>query len=150
MSQHTAPDGDLQRRTQRTAHRLTGMTYDEVAAVMRDSAKAVAEQLVEQGIPVDTGRFRPDVGPVQVDMIVIQEKISNPEPGMRLQFDIEASMGVTLTIKLLEFLKDPAQYVRDLFEQLGPMRRNVLRMRAEKRDRNSKLYDALTKGGAHG
>jgi len=146
----TEPNGDLQRRMQRTASKLAGLSREEVLSIMRDSARAIAEELVKQGIPIETQRFRPDVGPIQIDMIVIEEKVTKPEPGMRLQFEVEGGMGVTLTIKLLEFLKDPAQYVRDLFSQLGPMRRNVLRMRTNKRERNSRFYDALTKGAANG
>lgn len=146
----TEPNGDLQRRMQRTAHKLGGLSHDEVLSIMRDSAKAIADELVGQGIPVESKRFRPDVGPVQIDMIVIQEKPTRPEPAFRLQFEAEGGMGITLTIKLLEFLKDPAAYVRDLFEHLGPMRRNVLRLRTNKREINARIYDALTTGAANG
>ena len=146
----TEPDGDLQRRMGRTAHKLAGLTHDEVLSIMRDSAKSIAEELVAQGIPLETKRFRPDVGPIQIDMIVIEETVTKPEPAFRLQFEVEGGMGITLTIKLLEFLKDPAQYVRDLFTQLGPMRRNMLRMRTQKQELNSRIYDALTKGAANG
>lgn len=146
----TAPDADTQRRAQRTASKLAGLTHREVEALMRDGAKAIAETLIEAGIPIDTPRFRPDVGPVQIDMIIIEEKVTQPQPGMRLQFDVDGGMGVTLTIKLIEFIKDPEAYVRDLFTQLGPMRRNVLRLRRHKRDANDAIYRALTEGAANG
>lgn len=83
-------------------------------------------------------------------MIIIEEKVSTPEPGMRLQFDVEGGMGVTFTIKLLEFLQDPKGYVTDLFTQLGPMRRNIQRMRTHKRAADAAIYRALTQGAANG
>ncbi|NWO10168.1 hypothetical protein HLV40_07125 [Chromohalobacter salexigens] len=150
MSQiYTAPNSDTARRAQRTAHKLGGLSHDEVLSIMRDSAQAVANELVQQGLPIQSKRFRPDVGPVQIDMIVIEEKVTKPEPAFRLQFEAEGDLGVTLTIKLLEFIKDPGDYIRGLLEQLGPMRRNVMRMRTDKRELNSRIYDALT-GGANG
>lgn len=145
----TTPQAEDSRRAQRTVARLSGMSRAEVEAMMRDGARMIAEALVQHGIPKPSRRFRPDVGPVQIDMIVISEKVSQPEPGMRLQFEVEGNMGVTFNIKLLEFVRDPAGYVRDLFEHLGPMRRNVQRMRTNKRELNARIYGALTQGGAH-
>lgn len=145
----TTPGEDDSRRAARTAGRLAGMTHTQVEQLMRDGARMIAEALVQHGIPQPSRRFRPDVGPVQIDMIVISEKVSRPEPGMRLQFEVEGNMGVTFNIKLLEFVRDPAAYVRDLVEHLAPMRRNVQRMRTHKRELNARIYDALTQGGAH-
>lgn len=141
---------DLNRRTGKTARRFAGMSHKQVMSSMRSSAEAVAEHLKREGIPANTGRWRPDCGPIQIDMIVIQEKVSKPEPAFRLQFDIEGGMGVTLNIKLMEFIRDPKAYMADIMNQLGPMRRNVQRMRANKRAINDRMYDALTKGAAHG
>ncbi|MGM0858652.1 MAG: hypothetical protein ACQEW0_16465 [Pseudomonadota bacterium] len=143
-------DSALQRRMHVTARRLAGMTHEQVLDSMRNGAQAVAEHLNEQGIPIKSRRFRPDVGPVQIDMIVIEETVTKPEPAMRLQFEVEGGMGVTLNIKLLEFIKDPAAYVRDIMQQLGPMRRNVVRLRNNKRELNSRMYEALTQGAANG
>ena len=148
MNQET--DAQLNQRMHVTARRLAGLTHEQVMDTMRNSAQAVAEHLNAQGIPIKSKRFRPDVGPVQIDMIVISEKVSKPEPAFKLQFEIEGGMGVTFTIKLLEFIKDPAEYMRDLLQQLAPMRRNVLRMRTQKREINSRIYDALTQGAANG
>jgi len=145
----TAPTGDTQRRAQRTASRLAGLTHRDVEKLMRDGARMIAEQLVQHGVPEPSRRFRPDVGPVQIDMIVIEEKVTQPQPGMRLQFEIEGGMGVTINIKLVEFIKDPTAYVRDLFEHLGPMRRNVLRLRRHKRDASEAIYRALTQRGTN-
>lgn len=140
----------LNRRMVKTANRFAGMTREQVLDSMRGCAKAVAEHLQSQNIPANTGRWRPDCGPVQIDMVVIEEKVSKPEPAFRLQFDIEGGMGVTLNIKLLEFVRDPKAYMAELMTQLGPMRRNVQRMRSNKRAINDRMYDALTKGVAHG
>lgn len=145
----TEPTSDQQRRMQRTAHKLGGLSRDEVPSIMRDSAKAIADELIRAGIPIESPRFRPDVGPVQIDMIVIEEKVTHPEPAMRLQFEAEGGLGITLNIKLLEFIRDPEAYVRDLFEHLGPMRRNVLRLCRQKRDADEAIYQALTQGAAN-
>lgn len=142
----TTPDGDISRRAGNTAYRLNGMTRAEVTELMRDAARTIAEQLIEAGIPTASERFRPDVGPVQIDMIVIEERVTRPEPGMRLQFEVEGDMGVTLNIKLLEFAADPAGYIRDLFAQLAPMRRNVMRLRRNKQDANRAIYRAIGGG----
>lgn len=146
----TSPTGEDGRRATRTASRLAGMSRTQVEQLMRDGARMIAEALVQHGIPQPSRRFRPDVGAVQIDMIVISEKVSQPEPGMRLQFEVEGNMGVTFNIKLLEFVRDPAAYVRDLFEHLAPMRRNMLRMRRHKRDADTAIYRALTQGAANG
>ena len=148
MNQET--DAQLNERMHVTARRLAGLTHDQVMDTMRNSAQAVAEHLNSQGIPIKSKRFRPDIGPVQVDMIVISEKVTKPEPAFKLQFEVEGGMGVTFTIKLLEFIEDPAAYMRDIMQQLGPMRRNVLRMRTDKRELNNRIYDALTRGVANG
>lgn len=133
-------------RAGRHAHRLTGMSRQQVMDLMRDAARQISEQLVEAGIPVQSKRNRPDVGPVQIDMIVIQEKPTKPEPGMRLSFDIENDMGVTLNIKFLEFMEDPGAYTRNLFSQLAPMRRNMERRRRNHKAANNAIYKALTEG----
>lgn len=145
----TTPDGDTKRRAQRTASRLSGLTHHDVEKLMRDGARMIAEALIQHKVAVPSKRFRPDVGPIQIDMIVIEEKVTQPQPGMRLQFEIEGGMGVTFNIKLAELVKDPAGYVRDLFEHLGPMRRNVLRRRRHKRALDDAFYQSLTQGAAN-
>ncbi|MDT8895646.1 hypothetical protein RSO41_13390 [Halomonas sp. I1] len=143
----TSPDAGAQRRAGNTAFDLTGKTQEQVQQMMRDAAQSIAEMLNQHGIPLETGRWRPDVGPVQIDMIVIEERVTKPEPGMRLQFDTQGSMGVTLNVKLREFADDPSGYVRDLFAQLAPMRRNIMRLRRNKQDATKAIYSRLT-GGA--
>ncbi|WP_280568244.1 hypothetical protein [Chromohalobacter sp. 296-RDG] len=140
----TSPDAGAQRRAGNTAYNLSGKTREQVSQLMSDAARSIAEALIEQGIPINTGRFRPDVGPVQVDMIVIEERVTRPEPAMRLQFDTEGSMGITLNVKIREYASDPAGYMRDVLDHLGPMRRNVMRLRRNKQDANQAIYRALT------
>lgn len=146
---HSAPDSLKQQRSHTAALRLAGLQSRDIEKFARDAAMGIAQELMKHGIPIPTKRFRPDVGNVQIDMVIIEERVSTPEPGIRLQFEAEGSMGVTFNVKLLEFLEDPAGYVTDLFTQLGPMRRNVQRMRTNKRAADAAIYQALTKGAAN-
>lgn len=147
---HTTPDSAQQQRARTAALRLAGLQAREVETFARDAAMAVAQELTKHKIPIPSKQIRPDVGHVQIDMIIIEEKVTTPEPGMRLTFDVEGNMGVTLNIKLLEFMDDPKAYITDLFTQLGPMRRNVQRMRTHKRAADAAIYRALTQGAANG
>lgn len=147
---HSAPDSAQQQRTNTAVLRLAGLQSRDIEKLARDSAMGIAQELMKHQIPIPSKKIRPDVGNVQIDMIIIEEKVSTPEPGMRLQFDVEGGMGVTFTIKLLEFLADPKGYVTNLFTQLGPMRRNVQRMRTHKRAADAAIYRALTQGAANG
>ncbi|WP_427030900.1 hypothetical protein [Halomonas sp. H2] len=147
---HSAPDSTQQQRANTAVLRLAGLQSRDIEKLARDSAMGIAQELMKYGIPIPTKRFRPDVGYVQIDMVIIEEKVSTPEPGMRLQFEVEGNMGVTFNVKLLEFLDDPAGYITDLFKQLGPMRRNVQRMRTHKRAADAAIYRAITQGAANG
>lgn len=147
---HSAPDRSQQQRARTAALRLAGLQSRDIEKFARDAAMGIAQELTKHGIPIPSKRFRPDVGHVQIDMIIIEEKVTTPEPGMRLQFEVEGNMGVTFNIKLLELLDDPAGYVTNLFKQLGPMRRNVQRMRTHKRAADAAIYKALTQGAANG
>ncbi|NYT74249.1 hypothetical protein HZU72_17705 [Halomonas sp. QX-2] len=147
---YSAPDSSQQQRANTAALRLAGLQSRDIEKLARDSAMGIAQELMKHQIPIPSKKIRPDVGNVQIDMIIIEEKVSAPEPGMRLQFDVEGGMGVTFTIKLLEFLQDPKGYVTDLFTQLGPMRRNIQRMRTHKRAADAAIYRALTQGAANG
>lgn len=147
---HTAPNSSQQQRARTAGLRLAGLQAREIETFARDAAMGIAQELMKHGIPIPTKRFRPDVGHVQIDMIIIEEKVTTPEPGMRLQFEVEGNMGVEFNVKLLEFLSDPAGYITDLFKQLGPMRRNVQRMRSHKRAADAAIYKALTQGAANG
>lgn len=147
---NTTPDSSQQQRARTAALRLSGLQSREIEKFARDAAMGIAQELTKHGIPIPSKRFRPDVGHVQIDMIIIEEKVSTPEPGMRLQFEVEGNMGVEFNVKLLEFLQDPKGYITDLFTQLGPMRRNVQRMRTHKRAADAAIYKALTQGAANG
>lgn len=137
-------------RAFRTAARLAGVrSVDQLEDLMRDIGKTIANELMRADIPVETPRFRPDVGHVQIDNCIVTERVTKPHPVIRLQFEVAGHMGVDFKIKLVEFLQDPAGYVRDLFAHLGPMRRNTLKMREHKRQVNDAVYRATT-GAAHG
>lgn len=147
---HTTPNGSQQQRARTAALRLAGLQSRDIEKFARDAAMGIAQELMKYGIPIHSNRFRPDVGHVQIDMMIIEEKVTTPEPGMRLQFEVEGNMGVTFNVKLLEFLDDPAGYITDLFKHLGPMRRNVQRMRTHKRAADAAIYRAITQGAVNG
>ncbi|WP_163557577.1 hypothetical protein [Halomonas sp. NO4] len=138
-------------RAFRTAARLANVrSVDQLEDVMRTIGRALAEQLAEADIPIKSRRFRPDVGHVQIDNCIAEEKVTKPHPVVRLQFEVDGGMGIDLKVKVVDFLTDPAGYTRDLFAHLGPMRRNVLRLRQEKRELNNAFYKALTEGSGDG
>lgn len=146
---HTPGERDRYRAF-RTAAKLAGVrSVDQMHALMRDIGKALAEQLVAAGIPITSRRFRPDVGPVQIDLAFIEEMPSRPEPLIRLQFEVEGEMGVDLKVKLVDFLRDPQGYTQGLFQHLAPMRRNVLRRRRDRRALDTTIYAAI-QGAANG
>lgn len=147
---HLTPGERDRYRAFRTVAKLSGVrSVDEMNDLMRDVAKALAEQMVADDIPIKSRRFRPDVGPVQIDLAFIEEVPSRPEPLIRLQFEVEGNMGVDLKIKLVEFLEDPKRYVQHLFTHLAPMRRNVLRLRERRRNLDASIYQSL-QGAANG
>lgn len=146
---NTKPDSSQQQRARTAALRLSGLQSRDIEKFARDAAMGIAQELMKYGIPIPSKRFRPDVGYVQIDMVIIEEKVSTPEPGIHLQFEVEGNMGVTFNVKLLEFLQDPKGYITDLFTQLGPMRRNVQRMRTHKRAADAAIYRTLTQGATN-
>lgn len=132
------------------AFKLTGMTHEQVRQFMRDLGKSVADEIMKREIATPSKKHRPDVGNIQIDLGVVRDKISEPEPVVQLSFDIEGDFGVKLKLKLLDYLEDPEGYIRDIFQQLGPMRRNMQRRRRHHRDANEAIYKALTGGAANG
>lgn len=93
---YSAPDSSQQQRANTAALRLAGLQSRDIEKLARDSAMGIAQELMKHKIPIPSKKIRPDVGNVQIDMIIIEEKVSTPEPGMRLQFDVEGGMGSTL------------------------------------------------------
>lgn len=130
--------------------KLTGMTHAQVTDFMRDMGRQVAEEVTKHNIAIPSKKHRPDVGYCQIDLGVVRERVSQPEPIVQVAFDIEGDMGVTLKLKLMDFLEDPENYLRDIFQQLGPMRRNVARRRRHTQDANAAIYRAITEGRFHG
>lgn len=131
-------------------YKLTGMTHAQVQDFMRDMGRRVAEEVTKYSIAVPSKRHRPDVGYCQIDLGTVRERVSKPEPIVQVAFDVEGDMGVTLKLKLMDFIEDPENYLRDIFQQLGPMRRNVLRRRRHTQDANQAIYRALTEGPRNG
>lgn len=130
------------------AFKLTGMTHEQIRQFMREIGAAFSNELMNREIPVSGSRNRHDVAYCQIDTVVIRERVSKPEPATRIKFDIEGNFGVTLTIKLMDYLANPEGYAQDLFRQLGPLRRNMERRRKSERATSDAIYRALTKGGS--
>jgi hypothetical protein len=119
-----------------------------VSLTQREIAVVVAQAVAKAALPIPSGKFRNDVDHIQIDPIVIEAKVTQPKPGIRLQFEVEGGYGVTLNVTLKEFEASPVAYLQDLFKQLHPMLRNCQRLRNNKRLMNQAMYDILTEGVA--
>lgn len=115
-----------------------------VNLTQREVAVVVARAIAKTGLPVPNGKYRNDVDHIQIDPIVIEKRVTQPKPGVRLQFMTEANFGVDFNINLEEFEKAPVAYLKDLFEHLAPMLRNGQKFRKNKRLMDSAIYDILT------
>ena len=121
-----------------------------VSLTQREIAVVVAQAVAKTGLPIPGGKFRNDVDHVQIDPIVIESRVTQPHPGVRLQFEVIGGFGVSLNVKIGEFESDPVGYLKDLFKQLHPMLRNAQKLRDKKRIENQAMYDFLTKDAANG
>jgi len=121
-----------------------------VSLTQREIAVVVAQAVAKTGLPVPGGKFRNDVDHIQIDPIVIESRVTQPHPGVRLQFEVIGGFGVSLNVKIGEFESDPVGYLKDLFKQLHPMLRNAQKLRDKKRIENQAMYDFLTKDAANG
>ena len=119
-----------------------------VSLTQREIAVVVAKAIAKAGLPIPSGRYRNDVGHIQIDPIVIEARVTQPKQGVRLQFEVLGGFGVSLNIKIGELESDPVGYLKDLFGQLHPMMRNAQKLRDKKRIENQAMYDFLTKGVA--
>ena len=119
-----------------------------VSFTQREIAVVIAQAVAKTGLPITGGKFRNDVDHIQIDPIVIESRVTQPHPGVRLQFEVTGGYGVSLHVKIGEFESDPVGYLRDLFKQLHPMMRNAQKLRDKKRIENQAMYDFLTKGVA--
>lgn len=116
-----------------------------VNLTQREVAVIVAKSISETGLPVPSGRIRNDVNHIQIDPIVLEKRVTNPKMGVRLQFATKEDFQVDFNINIEEFTEDPHGYMTDLFEHLGRMLRNGLKMRKNTKLLNSAIYDILTK-----
>ena len=121
-----------------------------VSFTQREIAVVIAQALAKTGLPIPGGKFRNDVDHIQIDPIVIEARVTQPHPGVRLQFEVIGGYGVSLHVKIGEFESDPVYYLKDLFSQLHPMMRNAQKLRDKKRIENQAMYDFLTKDAANG
>jgi len=119
-----------------------------VSLTQREIAVVVAQAVAKTGLPIPGGKFRNDVDHIQIDPVVIEARVTQPKQGVRLQFEVTGGFGVSLNVNLEEFEENPVYYLKDLFNQLHPMMRNVQKLRDKKRIENQAMYDFLTKGAA--
>jgi hypothetical protein len=116
-----------------------------VTLTQREVAVLVAKAIAKTGLPVPNGQFRNDVDYIQIDPIIIEKCVTQPKPGVRLQFMTEARFGVAFNVNLEDFEKDPVGTLKDLFDHLYPMLRNGQKMRHNKRLLDAAMYDILTR-----
>ncbi|MCZ4284551.1 hypothetical protein O4H29_06850 [Marinobacter salarius] len=119
-----------------------------VNLTQREIAVIVAKSITETGLPVPTGRVRNDVNHIQIDPIILEKRVTQPKMGVRLQFVTKDDFKVDFNINIEEFEAYPGGYMTDLFERLGEMLRNGLKMRKNTKLLNSAMYDILTKEAA--
>jgi hypothetical protein len=121
-----------------------------VSFTQREIAVVIAQAVAKTGLPVPGGKFRNDVDHIQIDPIVIEARVTQPHPGVRLQFEVIGGYSVSLNVKVQEFESDPVGCLKHLFEQLHPILRNAQKRRDKKRIENQAMYDFLTKDAANG
>lgn len=119
-----------------------------VNLTQREIAVIVAKSITETGLPVPSSRIRNDVDHIQIDPIVLEKRVTQPKMGVRLQFMTRDDFKVDFNINVEEFEANPGGYMGDLFERLGEMLRNGLKMRKNTKLLNSAMYDILTKEAA--
>jgi len=119
-----------------------------VNLTQREVAVTVAGAIARAELPTPNGKFRNDLNHIQIDPIIIEHRVTNRVPGVRLQFMTQDRFGITLNVDLAEFGKDPGQYLRDLFEHIRPMMRNGAKLRRNKQILNEAMYEIMTEGAA--
>lgn len=119
-----------------------------VNLTQREIAVIVAKSIKETGLPVPSGRIRNDVDHIQIDPIILEKRVTDPKIGVRLQFVTKDEFKVDFNINIEEFEANPGGYMTDLFERLGEMLRNGLKMRRNTKLMNNAMYDILTKEAA--
>lgn len=119
-----------------------------VNLTQREIAAIVAKSISETGLPVPSNKIRNDHEHIQIDPIVLEKRVTQPKLGVRLQFMTRDEFKVDFNVNVEEFEANPGGYMGDLFERLGEMLRNGLKMRKNTKLLNSAMYDILTKEAA--
>ena len=119
-----------------------------VDLTQREIAVMVARAISRAGLPVPSGRFRNDIDGIQIDPIVIEKRVTEREPGVRLQFVTKDEFGITLNVNLREFQANPTAYLHDIFEHIHPMLRNGGKMRKRQQIINQAMYEIMTEEAA--
>jgi len=119
-----------------------------VNLTQREIAVIVAKSITETGLPVPSGRIRNDVDHIQIDPIILEKRVTQPKMGVRLQFVTKDNFKVNFNIDIEQFEANPGGYMTDLFERLGEMLRNSLKIRKNTKLMNSAMYDIMTEGAA--
>lgn len=121
-----------------------------VTLSQREIAVLMAQTIAKAGLPVPCGRYRNDVDGIQIDPIIIEQRVTKPKLGVRIRFMTRDDFGVDFNIDVEEFAASPQSYTLNMFEQLGRMLRDGSRRRHTKREETAVLYDLMTKGAANG
>ena len=116
----------------------------------REVAVTVAQAIADAGLPSPSTRIRNDVSHIQIDPIIIEHRVTNREPGVRLQFVTEQDFGVTLNINLREFAENPESYLHGLFEHIRPMLRNGQKLRLRKNALDQAMHEVMIDEAANG
>ena len=116
---------------------------EKVELTHREVAVNVAEAINQTGLPTPSRHVRNDAGFIQIDPIIIEHRVTNREPGVRLHFVTGENFGVTLNINLREFAADPESYLHDLFEHIRPMLRNTQKLRMRKNALDQAMYEVM-------
>lgn len=119
-----------------------------VDLTQREVAVMVARAISRSGLPVPSGRFRNDIDGIQIDPIIIEKRVTEREPGVRLQFATKDEFGVTLNVNLREFQANPTAYLHDIFEHIHPMLRNGGRRRKRQQIIDQAMYEIMTEEAA--
>lgn len=91
---------------------------------------------------VPSSRLRADVGAVQIEKLIVGV-VTDPQPAVRLSFDMPEGFGVTLMVKLREFAADPGRYMVDLFENLQGIRHAAWMRRQGRQAEVAAVYEAM-------
>ena len=120
-----------------------------VTMTQREIAVIVAKAVSATGLPVADEQIRNDVKYIQIDPILLEEKVTDPHLGVRVRFMTKDRFSIDLNIDCRHFCEDPKGYMTDIFENLKRMVGNAHIRRHQKREETLAIYNHLTKGAAN-